>query len=177
MRKLVKSMVTGLHEEIGRWLAERYRTVVVPEYRLEDFARSPFLNPRALDVMRLWRHGKFLKTLREKGCDVVVLSEEYTSATCGRCGSQRTRRGEREFVCRRCGLQLNRDANGARNLMLKWLTERNEGESKKIRTLRAGPADEKSRQVPERRKVWRQVSLAACGFVRGESRTGAPQPA
>lgn len=51
-----------------------------------------------------------------KGVEVVEISEAYTSVTCSRCGCRGVRvRGL--FRCPECGLDLNADLNGARNIL------------------------------------------------------------
>jgi len=55
-----------------------------------------------------------------KGIAVVEVSEAYTSVTCSRCGCRGVRvRGL--FRCPECGLDLNADVNGARNILKRAL--------------------------------------------------------
>lgn len=54
------------------------------------------------------------------GCRIHVRTEEYTSKTCGRCGSiHAAKMHSRTLNCFRCGYVVNRDVNGARNIFLK----------------------------------------------------------
>jgi IS605 OrfB family transposase len=51
-----------------------------------------------------------------------AVSEGWTSRTCSRCGSTNTRRPTQGlFLCRTCGLQLNADINGAKNIGFKLI--------------------------------------------------------
>jgi len=55
-----------------------------------------------------------------KGISVLEVSEAYTSITCSRCGCRGVRvRGL--FRCPECGLDLNADVNGARNILARAL--------------------------------------------------------
>ncbi|MCW3981623.1 MAG: transposase, partial [Candidatus Bathyarchaeota archaeon] len=75
--------------ELHRWAFARFATMLA--YKL---ARISF----PLDQFRL-------------------ISEAWTSRTCSRCGSTDTRRPTQGLLlCRTCGLQLNADLNGAKNI-------------------------------------------------------------
>jgi putative transposase len=51
---------------------------------------------------------------------VVIVDESYTSKTCTRCGWVHQKLGgNKVFKCQRCALVINRDYNGARNVLLK----------------------------------------------------------
>ena len=68
------------------------------------------------------------------------LPEEYTSKTCSCCGSLNTKLGSSKiFNCPSCKVILDRDENGARNILLKscmeneleisWLTSVNKNKA------------------------------------------------
>jgi len=50
------------------------------------------------------------------GINVFAVNEAYTSKTCHRCGSRDTVIKGRYFKCKDCGLEYNRDLNGAINI-------------------------------------------------------------
>ena len=71
-------------------------------------------------------HYKFkqrLKTIAaSKNCTVHIVTEEYTSKGCGRCGKIHEKLGgQKWFTCpyESCGFSVPRDLNGARNIFLK----------------------------------------------------------
>ena len=52
--------------------------------------------------------------------DVLEYNEPYTSKTCGQCGKINTTLGSsKDFKCTTCNLQIDRDINGARNILLR----------------------------------------------------------
>ncbi|RHZ50134.1 hypothetical protein Glove_505g20 [Diversispora epigaea] len=56
-------------------------------------------------------------------CRVIICTEEYTSKTCGCCGHiHRKLGGSKVFRCPSCTAELDRDINGARNILLRYLT-------------------------------------------------------
>ncbi|UPR04258.1 putative IS605 transposase [Chloropicon primus] len=74
------------------------------------------------------RHYAFRTYLASKvllhGSELAIVTEEYTSKTCGRCGHIKENLGGAEvYKCQECGFKCGRDANGSRNILLKHLWE------------------------------------------------------
>ena len=54
---------------------------------------------------------------------LYVVDESYTSKTCGRCGFIKDNlSGNKVYKCDSCCLEIGRDLNGARNILLKNMT-------------------------------------------------------
>ena len=69
-------------------------------------------------------HRKFLERLRYKAeeyrCNVIVQNESWTSKKCCRCGRvKRNLGGSSIYNCLGCRLRINRDLNGAVNILQK----------------------------------------------------------
>ena len=58
-----------------------------------------------------------------RGCSLDICIEEYTSKTCDRCGILNNVGSRDVFSCSSCGLIVDRDVNGARNIVIKRLKE------------------------------------------------------
>jgi putative transposase len=54
------------------------------------------------------------------GVQVVEVTEEYTSKTCTKCGRINQKLGGSKVFRCGCGMVLDRDFNGARNILLKY---------------------------------------------------------
>ena len=52
----------------------------------------------------------------------VLCTEEYTSQTCGHCGKTKKMGGLEVYHCDSCQIKIDRDVNGARNILLKWMS-------------------------------------------------------
>ena len=50
---------------------------------------------------------------------LIIVDESYTSCTCGRCGKINDTKGAEIFHCTSCGLVVDRDATGSRNIFIK----------------------------------------------------------
>jgi len=76
-----------------------------------------------------WSFSKFIKQLEYKcmraGIRFVLVNERFTSQKCSCCGlirkANRKKRGL--YVCRYCGSVMNADANGAKNILKKYLQD------------------------------------------------------
>mmetsp|Transcript_2795 Transcript_2795/g.6744 ORF Transcript_2795/g.6744 Transcript_2795/m.6744 type:complete len:188 (-) Transcript_2795:12-575(-) len=57
-----------------------------------------------------------------RGKELAVVTEEYTTQCCGRCGNLNKKvGGAKVYKCAECGFQCGRDENAARNIFLKYL--------------------------------------------------------
>ena len=86
-------------------------------------------------------HYKFRQHLlnkgKEYGCEVIIITEEYTSKTCTYCGEISDEYDGRTKICSICNKTINRDINGSKyfvkifNGTLLWFSR--EEISRKIR--------------------------------------------
>jgi hypothetical protein len=61
---------------------------------------------------------------KHAGVRVLLVNEAFTSKTCGNCGwIHKTLAGNKDFRCRECNTRMDRDFNGARNVLLRFLGE------------------------------------------------------
>lgn len=123
--KRAHDMVTDLHWRTISYLVKNYDTIVLPDFPVQRMVRGRKLPNMVKRQMLALRFYDFRMKLdwrcRMEGRKLVVTTEEYTSKTCGRCGLLNNNGSAEWFRCRGCGLQLDRDANGARNIYLKTL--------------------------------------------------------
>jgi putative transposase len=74
--------------------------------------------------MSLLSHYRFRERLIAKAQlykekHIIVTEESYTSKTCTLCGALKKLKGDKVYNCSHCGNKLDRDMNGARNILLK----------------------------------------------------------
>ena len=78
-------------------------------------------------VLNMLAHYKFKQYLFSKGeeydCLIQEVTEEYTSKACTKCGHLSDKYEGRTKICTKCNLKINRDVNGSRNILLKYLEE------------------------------------------------------
>ena len=81
------------------------------------------LNGRVKFVLNNLSHYKFkmhlLNKCKEYGSELIEVTEEYTSKTCTNCGIQSMNYSKERIKQCQCGCQIDRDINGARNILIK----------------------------------------------------------
>ena len=74
-----------------------------------------------------WAHYLFHQHLTAKaeelGVHIIIQNEAYTSKTCSMCGNMQAIGGSETYNCRRCGVRMDRDENGARGIFLRALLD------------------------------------------------------
>jgi putative transposase len=86
------------------------------------------IGSKSARAMLTWSHHAFQQRLISKAreypwCKVLIVDENYTSKTCGNCGKiHEALGGNKHFLCRHCGFSADRDANAARNILIRFLT-------------------------------------------------------
>jgi putative transposase len=133
MRERLRNLVDELHKKLSTWLCRNYEVILIPEFRSSGMIgkHNRRLTSKVVRQMLTWSHYRFRQRLVHKsrefaGVSVVFTSEAYTSQTCGCCGQLHTALGLRkEFQCPHCGYAIDRDINGARNIMIRYLSNNN----------------------------------------------------
>ena len=120
----ITHLVDEVHWKSADYLCKHYDVILLPSFGTSGMVRRSRrkINRNTARRMLLWSHYRFKLRLkaRQWGRTVVVVNEAYTSKTCGRCGWQHhTLGGSKVFQCGACGLQVGRDFNGARNILLR----------------------------------------------------------
>jgi len=120
--RYIKNLRTELHNKCVRYLCETYSTIILPPFEVKEMV----VNLRTEIARRMYTLGfyQFKTRLRNKAMEyninVVEKREPFTSKTCGKCGNIKHNLGTAErYDCNRCGLHIDRDMNGARNILLR----------------------------------------------------------
>lgn len=130
IRYKIRNLVTDLHNRLAVWLCQNHRVILIPIFdtklKTEKDGRS--IKNVTVRMMYSLRHYDFRMKLKEVSerfnwCQVIETREPYTSKTCGKCGKLNQKLGtSKNFKCPSCGYSADRDANGARNVLLRYLT-------------------------------------------------------
>jgi transposase len=95
-------------------------------HELKNYKRKSRLNERVKFVLNHQAHYKFrqhlLSKAKEYGCLCIIVTEEFTSQLCGNCGILDSTYINRMKICKHCNYKINRDVNGARNILLKYIS-------------------------------------------------------
>lgn len=126
VRRRIRNLVDDVHKKVACFLTSQYDCLLLPTFETGAMVRKGQRRIRANTVraMLTWAHYRFRQTLlhraRITNCVIELVTEEYTSKTCGSCGAVHSKlRGSKRFNCPNCGHKVDRDANAARNILLK----------------------------------------------------------
>lgn len=130
IRIKIKNLVNELHKKAAKHLSAKYRVIFLPTFETQQMVKKGKrrLATKTARAMVTLSHYRFKQTLKHQaikhGGIVVDVTEEYTSKTCSKCGHIHTKLGgSKIFKCPECGHTLDRDKNGAFNIMLKALRD------------------------------------------------------
>lgn len=129
-RQKIKNLVTELHKQTVHNLLSKFDVVIHPNFNGQTMASKKHrkIQSKTVRQMLTWSHATFrdrlLSKAEELGKKVMIVSEAYTSKTCGRCGVLNNKLGgAKVFKCTHCNLHIDRDVNGARNILLRALVD------------------------------------------------------
>lgn len=130
IRIKIKNLVSELHKKAANYLAAKYKVIFLPTFETQQMVKKGRrrLATKTARAMCTLSHYRFKQTLKHQasknGSAVVDVTEEYTSKTCSKCGHvHRKLGGSKKFKCPECGHTLDRDLNGAFNILLKALRD------------------------------------------------------
>ena len=130
--KKVKDLVMDVRNKTVKFLCQNYDVVFLPDFNTKNMVNRAGrrICKNTARGMMTWSHYTFKELLKttalREGTRVVIVTEEYTSKTCSCCGTQHPNLGSSKvFRCPSLSCQrvMDRDENGARNILLKSCME------------------------------------------------------
>jgi len=119
----IQNLVDDLHWKTIKYLCKNYKTVILGEICTQSILRGK-LHGMTKRVLQSLSHYKFHQRLNYKSkLNKTIykrVREDYTSKTCGKCGNiDKNLGGKKVYNCKKCGIKIDRDVNGSRNILLK----------------------------------------------------------
>jgi IS605 OrfB family transposase len=118
----LKNIKKDLHNKSIKYLCDNYSKIITAPFEIQEMSQK--FNSKISRNMYCLSYYSFLSKLKKK-CeryDIVldIKNESYTSKTCTNCGNIKYNLGSNKiYNCEFCKLSIDRDINGARNIMLK----------------------------------------------------------
>lgn len=118
----LKNKVKELHDKSINFLVSNFKEIIIPPFETQDMVKR-LSNKTSRNINNLSFY-RFKDKLRSKcieyNVNIIEYNEAYTSKTCTKCGHIDNELGSKKvYKCKKCGLVIDRDLNGARNIMLK----------------------------------------------------------
>jgi len=124
----IRNLVDDAQWKIINDLTNNYKSIIIGNLSTRDITnkeRSVMTsNMKELSYkLRFYEFRQRLKYKCEaKGVNYKIINEAYTSKVCTNCGSYKKElKNDRIYNCRKCKTILDRDLNGARNILIKTM--------------------------------------------------------
>ncbi len=129
LRTKVKNIVSDLHWKTSDYLTKNYQVILLPVFNTKIMANKAKrkISKTTTRLMLGLRHYDFQQKLlykaKQRGRNVILCKEHYTSKCCGNCGELNQKLGSKKiFNCEKCNLVIDRDVHAARNILLRALS-------------------------------------------------------
>jgi len=119
-----ENIVNELHWKVINYLCKNYDIICIEKFSskscVESKTSNRFTNRRLNDL----KHFKFRQRLifkaNNQGIEVIQVNPYYTSKFCSKCGNvkQKLSLSERVYNCENCKLQICRDLNACKNILM-----------------------------------------------------------
>jgi len=130
LRDKIRNLVDECHRKVAHYLVANYDMILLPTFETSQMTKKKKRKIRTKTArnMLTWSHYRFKQVLKAKAelsdCQVIDVTEEFTSKTCTKCGHIHNKLGgSKIFKCPECGHTILRDYNGALGIMLKALSD------------------------------------------------------
>jgi putative transposase len=119
---VIRNKVDDLHWKTIKYLINNYQTILMGDLKIKQILKH--MDKGSNRTVNILRHYEFkqrlLYSVKKNGNDFYIVDESYTSKTCSRCGCIDKHLGSnKEYNCNECKLLIDRDINGARNILIK----------------------------------------------------------
>ena len=122
----LNNLIDDLHHKTIDFLTKTFNYIILPSFESQEMTKKIKIRCINRNLLQL-KHYLFQQRLKAKcdirSCTLDICTEEYTSKTCGRCGSLNNVGSKDVYSCNKCNLIIDRDVNGARNIAIKRLKE------------------------------------------------------
>jgi len=124
----IHNLVDDLHRRIIGWLCRSFKVIIVPPYETSSMVKRAGrrLRNKTTRQMLTWSFYRFKERLKTTaqlfGTKILSVDESYTSQTCGVCGKL-TKTSKKWYTCKSCLYESDRDINGARNILIRTLSQ------------------------------------------------------
>jgi putative transposase len=118
----IKDLRNELHNQVINYLVSNFGKIIITPFKTQEMVQK--LSSKVARKMNTLSHYMFRTKLGNK-CEELnktleIKQEYYTSQTCTICGNIKSDLGYAKiYHCHKCGMTMERDYNGARNIMLR----------------------------------------------------------
>jgi putative transposase len=125
LRIRIRHLIDEVHWKTINFLLTNFSAIMIPIFEVQSMVSRMERKISKNSVRQLisWRHYEFRQRLissaSRTNVHIHVIGEEYSTQACGNCQNLDKNVGGKEiYKCRHCGIKLDRDLNGSRNIFI-----------------------------------------------------------
>ena len=130
LRTKIKNIVQDLHWRTANYLTNNFQVILLPVFSSKQMSNrntrkiSKVTTRLLLGLSHYDFQQKLLYKATQRGRQVILCKEHYTTQCCGQCGTLNKTIGNKKiFQCDNCNLVMDRDIHAARNILIRGLTD------------------------------------------------------
>ena len=126
INRRIENIVYDFHHKTANYLTDNYKYIILPYFESQEISRkssNKYMNRELLCLSHYSFSERLYHKCKEKKCYLDRCTEQYTSKTCGNCGVLNNVGTSEVYICDTCGMIIDRDSNGARNIAIKRIME------------------------------------------------------
>jgi putative transposase len=124
LERKVYDVTSNLHNQVSACLTDTFGYILLPSFGTSKMVQGN-IPPSTKRMMNTLSFYKFKEKLKmqcfRKNRKIQIVSEVYTTKTCGSCGVLNDISTSKVYNCE-CGYTLDRDVHGSRNILVRFLT-------------------------------------------------------
>ena len=113
MELRIKNLIEEMHNKLCIFLCKNFDMILIPNFRTKEMVGE--LKSKTARNMQTMSHYTFKEKLKVKGKEygtiVIEVNEAFTSRTCGKCGNINKKSKSKDYKCKKCKVQIDRDLN------------------------------------------------------------------
>jgi putative transposase len=126
LEKKVYDVTSNLHNQVSAYLTDTFECILLPEFGTSEMVKRCKIQPCTKRIMNSLSFYKFKEKLKgqciRKNRHLHIVSEAFTTKTCGNCGQLNDIKTEKIYKCPTCNYELDRDVHGSRNILIRFLS-------------------------------------------------------
>ena len=117
----ISDLINDSQNKLVHSITKNFNKVLLPIFESQEIGKKLYRSTRR-ELFSL-KHYQFQQKLinNKHDCKVIICDEAYTSKTCRACGNINNVGSLETFNCSSCNHFWDRDINGARNILIKYL--------------------------------------------------------
>ncbi len=124
LRTKIKNVLDDFQWKVADFLCKNFNTIILPKFEVQKMvSKQNRINKTVGKDLLSLRHYAFKQKLKHKAKMLnrllLIVSENLTTKSCGKCGKLTDIGSSKIFKCNNCSYVADRDINASRNILIR----------------------------------------------------------